>query len=649
MYASLSKLAITIGQSMFVRRSSQRSKQQLSRLRPEMLEERRLLAVTIEPLGTYATNIFDAGAAEIVTYDKTTERLYVINSPEQAVDILDLSDPTLPQKVGSLDLSAYGIRPTSVTVDHGLVAVAVLGDKETDRGHAVFFDSNGTELGAVRVGAFPDMLAFTPDGEKVLVANEGQPNDDYTVDPEGSVTIIDITELREQGIRGQGQHLVTTAKFNKFNDDVESLRQDGIHLPGFKTTVAKNLEPEYLTISSDSKTAWITLQENNAIAELDIDSGEIVSIAGLGFKDHSSPGNGLDASDRDGGVNIQNWRIKGMFQPDGITNYTAPSNGETYLVTANEGDARDYDGFSEEVRVADLILGPSFGTPEEIADLQDRANLGRLRVTSDPPTGVETNDMGERVYNELYAFGSRSFTIWSSAGELVFDSGDDFEQITSMVLPPQAFNSTNDDNDSFDSRSDDKGPEPEAVVVGEVDDRIYAFVGLERIGGVMIYDITDPTQVEFSDYVNYRDYAGDPAAGTALDLGVEGLKFISATDSPTGIPLLVAANEISGTTTVFSVVSKPSVPIVAAAALPTATFRVASEASALSVSSGELPAYGPIQPVVVSAIRHAGFAVSAMARDNYVLSARQQPRANQQQLSSHIADDFFAKLAIKGV
>ncbi|NQU22054.1 MAG: bifunctional metallophosphatase/5'-nucleotidase, partial [Candidatus Nealsonbacteria bacterium] len=315
-------------------------------------------------------------------------------------------------------------------------------------------------------------------------------------------------------------------------------------------SVAEDVEPEYIAVSSDSLTAWVALQENNALAILDLTSGEFTSIEALGFKDHLLPGNELDASNKDDAVNIANWPVKGMYQPDGIAVYEA--DGETYVVTANEGDARDYDGFSEEARVKDLLLGGPIFAQFGRKDLQANENLGRLKVTTAAPSDQRGNN---GCYHELYSYGTRSFSIFTAGGELVFDSGSDFETI--MADPDRGgtagfFNSSNEESE-FDARSDDKGPEPEAVVLGEIDGQTIAFVGLERQGGVMIYDITDPTAPVFQSYVNNRNFDADPETAEALDLGPEGLKFIPAGKSPSGNPLLVTANEISGTTTIFEI------------------------------------------------------------------------------------------------
>ncbi|MEZ5299685.1 MAG: choice-of-anchor I family protein [Verrucomicrobiales bacterium] len=218
-----------------------------------------------------------------------------------------------------------------------------------------------------------------------------------------------------------------------------------------------------------------------------------------------------------------------MYMPDAIVAFEAM--GETFIISANEGDSRDYDGFSEEARVEDLDLDPT--AFPNAAELQSRAELGRLKTTT---TLGDTDGDGD--YDEIYAFGGRSFSIWDAKGNLVFDSGDQLERLVAEYLPAN-FNASNDSN-GFDGRSDDKGPEPEGLAIGQLDGRTYAFLGLERVGGVMIFDITYPYSPVFVDYFNNRDFSADPEDELELagDLGPEGLKFIPASDSPNGKPLL---------------------------------------------------------------------------------------------------------------
>jgi 2',3'-cyclic-nucleotide 2'-phosphodiesterase (5'-nucleotidase family) len=502
----------------------------------------------LKPLGTYETEVFDASAAEIVVHDPASQRLFVVNANAPAVEVLDIKDPSNPTKLFDIDPSAYGAGANSVAIFNGIVAIAIEAEEKTDPGRVVFFDINGNFLNAVTVGALPDMLTFSPDGSKVLVANEGEPNDDYSIDPEGSISIIDVSG----GSTNLTQANVTTADFTAFNDQQDELIAAGVRIFGPNATVAQDVEPEYIAISGDSSTAYVSLQENNALAVVDIASGTVTDILPLGFKSHAE--NPLDASDRDDAINIQNLPVFGMYQPDAISLYEA--GGETYIVTANEGDARDYDGFSEEARVKDLQLDP-IAFPNA-AELQADEALGRLTVTT---TLGDAN--GDGLYEELYAFGGRSFSIWDTQGNLVYDSGAELET-TIAELFPDDFNADNAENDSFDNRSDNKGPEPEGIAIGEIDGRTYAFIGLERFGGVVTYDITNPTEAFWVDFVNNRDFSGDPEAGTAGDLGPEGVTFISAAHSPNGNPLVVVANEVSGSTTLFDASalesSDPEVP-----------------------------------------------------------------------------------------
>lgn len=505
---------------------------------------------SLEFLGRYESTIFDEGGAEIVAFHAPTARLFVVNANDASLDVLDLADPTAPTRVTQIDLSTLGGEVNSVAVEGDLVAAAVEAVVPQDPGLVVFLSATTlAQLGTVPTGALPDAVTFSQGGRYLLVANEGEPNDDYTVDPEGSISIVDLAD-------GVAAATVATADFNAYDTRKDELIAEGVRIFGPGASVSQDLEPEFIT--ANSKTAWVVCQEANALAIVDIRTATVTDIVALGTKDHAALGNELDASNRDAGIVIRSWPVHGMYQPDGIDSFKV--RGQTYVISANEGDSRDYDGFSEEERVGDLPLDP--GAFPNAAVLQLDENLGRLNIT----TTLGENANGD--YEALFSYGARSFSIWNAAGELVFDSGNQLEVLTSMLLPAQ-FNSTNDDNDSFDNRSDDKGPEPEGVVVGRVRGRQLAFIGLERIGGIMLYDVSDPTAPVYQDYINTRNFSvlacqqlddeGDcvtgagesnPAAG---DLGPEGLVFIPADDSPTGDPLLAVGNEVSGTTSIFRV------------------------------------------------------------------------------------------------
>ncbi|SDD96673.1 choice-of-anchor I family protein [Glycomyces harbinensis] len=492
-------------------------------------------ALSISPLGTYDSGVFAEGAAEIVAYDPESHRVFTVNAQAAVVDVLDVADPAAPVKESSLDVAAAigvdGAVANSVAVSGGLVAVAVEAPVKTDAGWVALFSTEGEFIAEFAAGALPDSLTFTPGGKYIVVANEGEPSDDYAADPDGTVSIIDV-EARE----------VRTADFAAYASGDEDL-PEGFRVFGpDPSDVAAGIEPEYVTAIDDA-TAYVTLQENNAIATVDLAAGEVTAVHALGTKDHSAPGNGLDASDKDDAVSIRNWPVQGLYLPDTIAAYA--TGGETYLVTANEGDVREWGEYSEEARVEDLELCADAFAGVDLAELQSEEELGRLKVTA------SLGETEEGCYDELYSFGSRSFSIWTTGGELVFDSGDDFEALIAADYADH-FNADNESND-FDDRSDDKGPEPEAVAVGKVGDRTYAFVGLERQGGVMVYDVTDPASASFVDYVSERDFAVEPGEGDAGDLGPESIKFVAAADSPTGRAMIVVGNEVSGTTTLYDV------------------------------------------------------------------------------------------------
>ncbi len=500
-------------------------------------------ALTLEPLGTHRTGIFDEGAAEIVAYHAKNQQIFKVNAKAAAVEVLDISNPASPVLVGQIDASLLGGSANSVAVYKNLVVVAIEAENKQDNGLVAFY--NATDLSLLKTvpaGALPDMVTFTPNGQFALVANEGEPSDDYSIDPDGSVSVIDLR-------KGVNKATVKTATFDAYNGSEASLREKGIRIFGPDASASQDLEPEYITVSRNSNTAWVVLQEANAVAVIDIKRAEVIDLLPLGTKNHHLVGNELDASNRDEHINITNWPVNGFYMPDAIASYQF--NGDTYLVTANEGDSRDYDGYSEEARVKDLPLDPAAFPDAE--HLQADENLGRLKVTT-----ANGDSDGDGDFDTLYSYGARSFSIWSEQGELVFDSGADFEMITAAMIPAD-FNSTNDENGSFDNRSDDKGPEPEGIALGKIKGHTIAFIGLERIGGIMAYDITNPAAVKFLNYFNNRDFSADvqlpdnsvnPQAG---DLAPEGLVFIPAAKSPNGKPLLVTGNEVSGTTTVFQV------------------------------------------------------------------------------------------------
>ncbi|REL31660.1 choice-of-anchor I family protein [Thalassotalea euphylliae] len=525
------------------------------------------------------------GAAEIVQYHQASGMIYAINSSSDTatVELLDLNDAdpaaltadaegvinnTNLTIVTTLSLSENtpgDANSISISQSLNLLAVAMAADEVDKNGYIAFYDISGAAhnfIKNVEVGVLPDMVTFTPDGSKVVVANEGEPSGDYTTDPEGSISIINIAD-------GVVSDTSVSLTFTGFNSQQAMLESQGMMFPNpsgrtingqlINTTVAMDLEPEYVAVSSDSKTAFVSLQENNGLVLVDLDAMEISGITGLGFKDWSQLS--LDASDKDGGVNFKQYNnLYGMYQPDTIA--TFEWNGATFVVTANEGDGREYffdvadeaacsaaggldydedDGclsYTDESRAEDLSLDAN-----AFADINNDDNdLGRLKVSIE--RGDTDND-GD--FEQLFTYGARSFSIWDAQGNLVFDSGDDMERITAAIYG-SAFNNEEDENEG-DTRSDAKGPEPEALAVGKVGERTFAFIGLERMGGVMIYDVTNPFNVTFVDYFNNRGVV--EGADITGDLAPEGMAFIPATDSAPA--KLIVGHEISGSVSVWEI------------------------------------------------------------------------------------------------
>ncbi|MBO9691746.1 choice-of-anchor I family protein [Chryseobacterium sp.] len=491
--------------------------------------------IQLNYLGSFDPSGNNNSSTEIVVHDPSTQRLFTISSLTDVFDIIDFSNPATPSVVKTVNMAPYG-GITSIAVKNGIVAAASPNADPQQNGSVVFFDINGNFLKQVTVGALPDMITFSPDGTKVVTANEGEPNDAYTVDPEGTISIIDISG----GIGNLTQSNVTTLNFNSFESQLAALTATGLRKVRTNNTLSQDLEPEYVTISADSQKAWVTLQENNAVAEINLATKTITGIWGLGKKDMSLPGNGFDASDNNGEVLIANWPVKAYYVPDAVQNYKV---GNThYIVTANEGDEKDLSGYSERTTVgaANYILDPVIFPNSSI--LKASYNLGRFRVSS--ATG---NTDGDAEFEEIAALGARSFSIFNAdTRQIVYDSGDQFERYIA-AYHPLIFNADNESN-AVKSRSRAKGPEPEGVALGNINGQTYAFITLERTGGVMAYNITDPNNPTFTDYKHSRStsaYGGDN--------GPEGIIYIAPENTTTNKGYVIVANEISGTLSMYEV------------------------------------------------------------------------------------------------
>lgn len=528
------------------------------------------------------------GAAEIVAYQASKKWIYAINSSgdEAVVNIIpaDTFDTAALVKdnegivnatnlASAITLSLNENTPgdaNSIAIDanNQLLAVAMAAKNVGEAGQIAFYNIGGDTpvfIKNVTVGALPDMVTFSHDGAKVVVANEGEPNGDYSIDPEGTISIIDINN-------GTIADTALSINFQAYNNKQAELEAQGLVFANptgrtingnlINTTVSIDLEPEYVSISKDNKYAYVSIQENNALAIINLEDNSL-ELKGLGFKDWSNLQ--FDASDKDGGVNFKSYPgLYGMYQPDTIASFSWK--GANFIVSANEGDAREYffdasdeadciaqggldydakDGclaYIDESRVEDLALAANFDYLNN-----DGNDIGRLKVTT-----VKGDKNNDGQYESLYAYGARSFTIWDSNGLVVFDSGDQIARVTASVHG-NAFNNNEDENKG-DTRSDDKGAEPEALTLGEVGDRLFAFVGLERMGAIMVFDITNPYDVKFQDYFYNRGL--EPSADITGDLAPEGMTFVPAAQSATNEALLIVGNEISGSIAVWEITTQ---------------------------------------------------------------------------------------------
>jgi len=457
-------------------------------------------------------DIGDAGAAEITAFDPVTSRLFVVNnSTVNKIDVIDFKDPAKMSVIYSIPMQPYGGAVNSVAVYDGKLAAAIEStDKQANGKVAVFNTTDYSEVKVINVGALPDMITFSPNGKFIMTANEGEPNAAYTNDPAGTISIISV----------DNNYAVTTLDFSTFAGQKAALQAKGFRIFGLGNDFVKDIEPEYITISEDSKTAWVTLQENNGIAKVDLTSKTITALFPLGFKDYNTDGNEIDPSDRDNKVGVSaKWPVKGIYMPDAIAVFT--SGGIPYLFTANEGDAREYTAFTEAKRVKDITLDATL-FPNR-ADLRTDAQLGRLNITS---TLGDAN--GDGIYEALYSFGARSFSVWNgNDGVQVFDSKNELD---TKAVAAGIYD---------DTRSDDKSIEPEGLTIGKIGNKTVAFVGMERVDAVAIYDITTPTKPMFLQLVKCGD-------------APEGVLIIPAKNSPTKKSLLVVSSEDDGVLKIYT-------------------------------------------------------------------------------------------------
>ena len=516
-------------------------------------------------IGRYANNVSE-GMSEIVALHAASKSAFItvdtktvptsfqriglrnltskaLANPTSASNLQSGATTQVATDVNDANFTASGVQ--TLAINGNLLAIAVKAKPKTQNGMVAFYrldnEGNATYLKKVMVGSLPDGMAFSPDGSRLVVANEGEidGNENFVLagdksnDPLGTISIIVITNGNPAD---KAQILDFTAFDNggaRANERPTSVR---IGIAG--NDFSRDAEPEYVSITADSRKAYVTLQENNAVVIVDLPTARIDRIIDLGFKNHGLARNALAPSDKvsaTAAFKLKSYaNLFGIYMPDAIASFSI---GNTpYFITANEGDDRDdFLAKGETSRVKELKLDTK-AFPNAAA-LQTDAELGRLTVIN--TLGLNSSSQ----YEKLYALGGRSFSIHNATtGAQVFDSGSDLEQRAYATLPTALLGKS-----QVIGRLDNKGPEPESVVVGQINGRTYAFVALERTSAILMYDVSKPAEPVF---VQWLQNTSDLAKG---DISPEGLEFVPAAQSPTGKPLLLAGYEVSGSMAVWEI------------------------------------------------------------------------------------------------
>jgi hypothetical protein len=486
----------------------------------------------------FQTKSFNTQAIYAHAYEPLSKRVFVLNRGANQMNILDLSDLNKVRFVRQISLTQVGARPNDVAVIGNIVAVISENNLKQANGRVAFFDTTGTFLNQLTVGPEPTALKFANGGTHLIITNQGSPSQDYFTDPPGSISVVAIFGTNPLQLNSTNvfsinfERLDTVAYDNRLR-----IFNNANQLPSI------DIEPLQIGPVENTNLAAITLGTNNGLALIDYFNGTLDTVYGLGLKDNGLPNQGFDGSVV-GNITIQPYsKIYSLYNPVGMASLL--HNGASYFLTANQGLPRRYMAYDEVDSLKNIPLNPG-AFPNRNTLVRDSV-LGWLEVSKE--LGKAQNGF---IHDSAVAFGGRSFSVWNDSAQLIWDSGDDFEQ-TIAALNAANFNASAVSNTSRKSQSVKQGPQPNSIAIGTVNGNRYAFITLKQMGGFFIYNLNDPTNPVFEQYISDRNFlvpANDTAAG---DLGPEKITFVPAGDSPTGIALLLLSNSVSGSFSVYQV------------------------------------------------------------------------------------------------
>lgn len=599
------------------------------------------------PYDAGASYAFGMGAVEKTAWDEGEKYLYTV-SEAGYVNVVDYSSPSSPSVVSAFAINLKGKKLTDIAVcaSARMLFVAHGADDTVSNGRVRFYATARREgavapafLKEVVTGPLPDMIAPNGDCTMLAVANEGEGKYSSATgltDPPGSVSIVkDLTAASptvvsvslaslgsDEELIAKGVHLPLSKKAMEYWDDHSAIAADlNFSTARGSYTSAMSLEPEYLGWSASGSKVFVGLQENSAIVTVDVPAAadwaskppSASRIDALGLKDWSESGStaGVDLI-ADGNCTLKKFPgYKTLRQPDSIA--VVSVDGIDYILSANEGDDKEYGDFEEKMKAKDVIA--SDGTVKLAKMTVDSAALSNYKAQNDlgadskrrvtiGSASIDYSTPSAPKITDMVGFGGRGISIWKPADAgltLVWDSGSQME-VEQCSAYPWAHNGVQDEefalvngvlynassaglqstiremNDpavdgcadrgdgqagacplgkTIDSRSPKDGAAPEAIVAGVACGRLLAVTATEKQGTAFVYDISEIASPKLL-YVRHLSPASEKKspgiAYTARELGEidpEGMVFLEAAASPSGKPAVLFGGAWSGTVSMW--------------------------------------------------------------------------------------------------